>query len=220
MGLRQQRILEADERGIGAARGEENYERWNESRAEAIAHASRPSIQVQTVTALASGIGAAGLNLVGVKIESVQRVGADRPGGRRFGALVHAVLATVEPDATPDEITAAAHANGRLVDATRDEIGAAVTAVRGALGHPLMRRAAVSASAGSLRRETPVQLRREDGTLVEGVVDLAFREQTPDFAGWTVVDFKTDREIERSQAQYAAQVAAYVEAILIFNLLK
>jgi ATP-dependent helicase/nuclease subunit A len=69
------------------------------------------------------------------------------------------------------------------------------------------------ASAGSLRRETPVQLRREDGTLVEGVVDLAFREQTPEFAGWTVVDFKTDREIERGQDQYAAQIAAYVEAI-------
>jgi hypothetical protein len=31
MGLRQQRILEADERGIDAARGEENYARWNEA---------------------------------------------------------------------------------------------------------------------------------------------------------------------------------------------
>jgi ATP-dependent helicase/nuclease subunit A len=64
-----------------------------------------------------------------------------------------------------------------------------------------------------LRRETPVQLRRRDGTLAEGVVDLTFREQTPEFAGWTVVDFKTDREIETSQNQYAAQVATYVEAV-------
>jgi hypothetical protein len=36
MGLRQQRILEADEHGIDAARGEENYVRWNEDRGEAI----------------------------------------------------------------------------------------------------------------------------------------------------------------------------------------
>jgi ATP-dependent helicase/nuclease subunit A len=99
MGLRQQRILEADEHGIDAARGEETYVRWNAGRSEAIAQASRPSIQVQTVTALASGIGAGELNLARVQIESVQRVGAERPGGRRFGALVHAVLATVDPDA-------------------------------------------------------------------------------------------------------------------------
>jgi ATP-dependent helicase/nuclease subunit A len=131
----------------------------------------------------------------------------------RFGALVHAVLAAVDPDASADEIKAAAEANGRLVDATCEEIDAAVTAVRGALGHPLMRRAALSASTGWLRRETPVQLWRADGTLIEGVVDLAFREQTPEFAGWTVVDFKTDREIETSQDQYAAQVGVYVEAV-------
>ena len=35
------------------------------------------------------------------------------------------------------------------------------------------------------------------------------------FTGWTVVDFKTDREIEKSRDRYAAQVAVYVEAITI-----
>ena len=53
------------------------------------------------------------------------------------------------------------------------------------------------------------------GTLIEGVVDLAFQEDTPDFNGWTVVDFKTDREIENAQNQYLAQVAAYVDAVHI-----
>ena len=33
-----------------------------------------------------------------------------------------------------------------------------------------------------------------DGDLVEGVVDFAFLEDSAEFAGWTVVDFKTDRE--------------------------
>jgi hypothetical protein len=33
--------------------------------------------------------------------------------------------------------------------------------------------------------------------VIEGIVDLAFSEKTADFAGWTVVDFKTDREFNR-----------------------
>jgi ATP-dependent helicase/nuclease subunit A len=53
----------------------------------------------------------------------------------------------------------------------------------------------------------------DDGSLVEGVADLAFREDTPDFAGWTVVDFKTDREFAISSARYIAQVRVYSEAI-------
>ena len=55
-------------------------------------------------------------------------------------------------------------------------------------------------------------LQREDGML-EGVVDLAFLEKGPDFVGWTVVDFKTDLEIESGRAEYSAQVALYVQAI-------
>jgi hypothetical protein len=81
-----------------------------------------------------------------------------------------------------------------------------------ALQHPLMQRAA---NAKTLRREIPVQHYREDGTLIEGVVDFVFQEDTPEFNGWTVVDFKTDREIEKSESQYRAQVAAYVEVVRI-----
>jgi hypothetical protein len=51
-----------------------------------------------------------------------------------------------------------------------------------------------------------VVLRRADGSLVEGVVDLASREESENFAGWTVVDFKTDREFESASAAYLAQV--------------
>ena len=76
------------------------------------------------------------------------------------------------------------------------------------LSHPILQRAAASAWKGELRRETPI-----DGGLVEGVVDLAFREDTPDFDGWTVLDFKTDREFARSSEIYTAQVSLYSEAI-------
>jgi ATP-dependent exoDNAse (exonuclease V) beta subunit len=210
VGIRHQRLLEADEDSTEAARSEETYARWKDARSAAVAQASRPSIQLQTVTAFAAGASLVNLDSSPVQIETVERVGAERPGGRRFGALVHAVLATVDFDASPEEIAAVAEANGRLIDATREEIIGALATVRAALKHPLMQRAA---SALALRRETPVQHRREDGTLIEGVVDLAFREDAHSFNGWTVVDFKTDREIESAQNQYLSQVAAYVDAV-------
>lgn len=70
-----------------------------------------------------------------------------------------------------------------------------MTAVRDALKHPLIQRAA---KAQALRRETPLQRYREDGTLIERVADVAFQESSPEFKGWTVVDFKTDLEIEKA----------------------
>src|SRR5262249_58908048 len=96
---------------------------------------------------------------------------------------------------------------------TEKEIEAAVTAVAAALAHPIMRRAAAETGAGDVRRETPVLLHCEDRTLVEGVVDLAFRQETSDFDGWAVVDFKTSREFEANQAKYTVQVGLYVEAL-------
>ena len=52
-------------------------------------------------------------------------------------------------------------------------------------------------------------LRLADGSLAEGVVDLAFRE-----AGvWTVVDFKTDRDLEAHRAEHRTQVLLYAAAI-------
>ena len=150
-----------------------------------------------------------------VRVEIVERGDFERPGGRRFGALVHAMLASIDFDASADAIQASAAINGRVVGATEEEIQAAIVTVGIALGHPILRRAAASAGKGGLRRETPVLLALDDGSLVEGVVDLAFREDTPDFAGWTVVDFKTDREFAVSSARYLAQVRVYSEAVRV-----
>ena len=139
-------------------------------------------------------------------------LGARLQAARRFGALVHGILAVVDLNATPKEIGAATRIHGRLVGATEPEMDAAVHTVIAALAHPMMRRAA-SVAASNLRRETPILLRQEDGTLLEGVVDLAFREEAAELAGWTVVDFKTDQEIELRQAEYTTQVALYADAI-------
>ena len=133
-------------------------------------------------------------------------------GNGEFEAAEHALLASIDLDASTDAIEAAAITHGRLVDATEEEVKAAITTVGAALAHPVLRRAAACAGKGRLRRETPVLLRRDDGSLVEGAVDLAFYEDTSDFAGWTVVDFKTDREVE-SMSVYIAQVRIYLEAV-------
>jgi ATP-dependent exoDNAse (exonuclease V) beta subunit len=212
VGLRQQRILEADESGAEVARGEQAYLQWKDGRLAAITNASRPTVRVQTVTALAAGADLTEPALARIQLEKIARADAERPSGRRFGALVHAVLAAVDLDASANEIGAVAQANARLIDATPEETDAAVTTVRNVLKHPLIQRAATGQA---LRRETPIQHYREDGTLIEGVVDLAFQENTPDFNGWTIVDFKTDREIEKAENQYRAQVAAYVEGISV-----
>jgi ATP-dependent exoDNAse (exonuclease V) beta subunit len=212
VGLRQQRILEADESGTEVARGEQAYKRWKEGRSNAITQASQPTMKVQTATAFSTGDGLSEQYLARIQIEQISRGDIERPSGRRFGALVHAVLATINFDANPDEIAAVAQANAGLIGATAGEIDATVTTVRGVLKHPIMQRAA---RAQSLRREMPVQYYRANGTLIEGVVDLAFQESTPEFNGWTVVDFKTDREIEKAEIQYRAQVGAYVEAVSI-----
>ena len=147
-----------------------------------------------------------------IQIETVPRSIAKRPAGRRFGALVHSMLATVDLNCTRADIDSAAALHGRLVNATQEEIDAAVTTVVDALNYPLMRRAA-ALSTGSLRREVPIMLRLDDGSLAEGVVDLTFVDEGSDFTGWTVVDFKTDLEFDSGRAEYSAQVALYADAI-------
>ena len=90
--LRQQHILEADPDAVSAAASEEDYTRWKVSRDELLSGAARPSMSVQTVTKVSRTEGTGG----GVEIEVVAGVDHERPGGRRFGALVHALLAAVD----------------------------------------------------------------------------------------------------------------------------
>src|SRR6185295_3506380 len=95
---------------------------------------------------------------------------------------------------------------------TPDEIGAATETVNRALAHPLLRRAAAASVAGRCRRETSVAIHLEDGTLVEGQVDLAFLDDG-ETTSWTVVDFKTDFEIAGRLEEYREQVGLYAAAI-------
>jgi ATP-dependent helicase/nuclease subunit A len=219
--LRHQRILEADLDGVAAAASERSYAAWKSEREALRDRASQPSMLLQTATSRARTEAATvaereidhAAPSCPVAVEILHRGELDRPSGRRFGALVHAVLSTLDLNASADALQASAAINGRLVGATEDEIQAAIRTVGAACEHPILRRAAISAKKSELRRETPVMMRMEDGTLVEGIVDLAFREDTSDFAGWTVVDFKTDREFEKSSSEYISQVRIYADAV-------
>jgi ATP-dependent exoDNAse (exonuclease V) beta subunit len=86
---------------------------------------------------------------------------------------------------------------------------AASVVVQAALAHPLLERARQARICGRCRREAPVTLTLEDGTIVEGVVDIAFLENNCR----TVMDFKTDRELRGELQHYERQVGLYATAI-------
>lgn len=215
--LRSQHILEADPDGRAATAGEEQYAAWHSNRQTLIERASVPSITVQTVTASVSSGQSVGVKQHGtgavITVDRSDGIDPDRPGGPRFGTLVHAILSTIEFNDDEAAVNAATAVHARLVGATPAESEAAIAAVCRALTHPVLRRAAASSASGGVRRETPVILKCHGGGLLEGVVDLAFLESTPEFKGWTIVDFKTDTAFAAQSAIYTAQVAAYAEAI-------
>ena len=137
----------------------------------------------------------------------IQIPGAEkRPRGPRFGTLVHAVLATVPLDAADEVIARTAQTQARIIDAPAAEVAAAAVVVSAVLRHELIARARASAS---VKRETPVSWVQKDGTLIEGVLDLAFDEDE----ATVVVDFKTDHELAAGESRYRAQLLQYVNAV-------
>jgi ATP-dependent exoDNAse (exonuclease V) beta subunit len=97
-----------------------------------------------------------------------------------------------------------------LVGASEEDAEAAAIAVERALAAPVMRAAATSERA---HREYPILFRLENGPLVEGIADLAFETRLDGRARWTIVDFKTDRDLAPSLERYRAQLRLYVQGI-------
>jgi hypothetical protein len=209
-GLRREDLIQDPGRPVVEA-DRRRYDDWRAGREAAQERGARPSLSVRAVTewARATPIGdeiaASG---DGVALVVAAR-GATRPIGPRFGTLVHAVLATVALDATAEQIAEGVSLQARILGAPPDEAHAAADLVAAALAHPLMARAREAWRAGRCRREAPVTCREADGSLIEGVLDLAFEEAE----GWTVVDFKTDTEITAALATYRRQVALYASVI-------
>lgn len=117
----------------------------------------------------------------------------------------------VEASARPGAIREAAELQGRILGATAEEVAAAVGAVVYALAAPLIVRAF---AARECRRECAIVATLADGTLVEGVADLAFLDNERGPApGWIVIDFKTDADLSLRLAEYRAQLGLYMTAI-------
>jgi len=209
-GLRRDDLIVKDGDMFAVADRLADYERWRDERAQAIAQGSRETLRVKTATQWAAEAAQLGIDeaIVGTgSIEIVELPGAEnRPRGPRFGTLVHAVLATVPLDATEDIIARTAATEARIINASADEIAAAVHVVISVLRHDIITRARRSPS---VKRESPVAWVLADGTLIEGVLDLAFDEG----AQTLVVDFKTDHELAAGETRYRAQLQQYVGAV-------
>jgi ATP-dependent helicase/nuclease subunit A len=149
-----------------------------------------------------------GVSPAGVTIEDCSLPGP-RPSGRRFGVLVHALLAAVPLDGSRDQIRDLAVLHARVLGARDEERDAASKVVERTLQHRVWRDARAAVAAGrACRRETPLSIVR-DGILIDGQVDLAFETGN----GWMVVDFKTDAELSGAEEDYRRQVALYADAL-------
>jgi ATP-dependent exoDNAse (exonuclease V) beta subunit len=209
-------ILRPDRDPAAAAESTAAHAAWAAARAAALEAGAVPSLSVVTATGLAramtdSADTARTVDPDAVEVVSIKpEASHGRPSGKRFGTLVHATMAVVDLSASRTQVALVVDAQSRMIGASERERAAAIDAVVAALAHPIVRRAA-ECEGSSLRRETPVLLTLSDGRLVEGVVDLAYREA--ERAARTVVDFKTHRQAELGLPEMRAQVALYLRGI-------
>ena len=205
-GLRHGDLIRKDVAGHIVEEGLARYQRWRATRQRALDSGTTPSLSVQQVTQRARGGSKAALpEIEVVRIEAV----ASRPRGRRFGTLVHGVLASAPLDAEPSTIASLAASHARLTGATEAEVAAAITCVISALAHPLFARARAARTAGRCRREVPVIYREDHDLLLEGVIDLVFEES----GGWTIVDFKTNDRSQSGTKRHRQQLAHYMTSV-------
>jgi len=210
MGLRQNKLLQADEKKLISLRGMKMHEVWTAKRAEMLAAGIAPAITIATATELALERPAQGLEFAGeIAIEETRR-DRGRPHGKKFGTLVHLTMLRARFDADASEVGMIAASAGRMIGASEEEVSAAGAAVVAALESPLILRAR---AAHTVMRECPLMVRLEDGVMAEGIADLAFAEGIKRDARWTVVDFKTDLEIAGRLDEYRSQIGLYIHAI-------
>jgi ATP-dependent exoDNAse (exonuclease V) beta subunit len=217
--LRQQRILTADQSRVRSDAGVRAHDAWSSERDALLARGGVETFVVRAATEIAEARALAAIQgekpapisqKVSITVEKTQARRDGRPRGKRFGTLVHGLLAEAPLGATRDVVRRMAALHGRAVSASTREVEAATHAVLAALAHPLLLRAAESKG---VRRECPVLTKLEDGALVEGFVDLAFRDDSAGAPVWELVDFKTDLELEANRAVYEAQLELYAKGI-------
>jgi len=226
-GVRREDLISKDARPADIAADRARYDDWRERRRRSQEKGSIPSALITTATEAAEksrpqkaqmppGPQKAQMaQFANVLVEDASQQPFSRPSGKRFGTLVHALLATLPLSATTSEVTEFAALHSKLFAANDQERDAAAVIANGLIGHPRWQAARAAADAGRrVWREAPVSLRidGEPGTpptIVDGQVDLAYETD----GGWVVIDFKTDIEIASAQDAYTQQVALYAEAV-------
>ena len=219
-GVRREDLIVKDVPRDVVADGRSRYDSWRLAREDARAAGATPSLGVSTVREwVDAGIEPSGaearqeLRWLRTRADEVRivRVGvAEHPSGAAFGLLVHGILAQAPFDAASAAIEELAAFEARALGVGEREGAAAAAAAAAIMKHDLWQRARRSAGRGACRRESAVSLVLDNGVLVEGIVDLAFEED----GVWTIVDYKTDRDLEAAgEERYRRQVAVYAAAI-------
>jgi ATP-dependent exoDNAse (exonuclease V) beta subunit len=204
-GLRRDDLISKEASASDVAEDRATYDRWRERRAAVQAAGSIASMNIATATQLSEE---SAPPKHAIEIEDAG-FGAIRPSGKRFGTLVHALLATLPLDSSASGVKELAALHAKLFAASDEEQAAAAAIAIKLLAHPRLVAARAAEKAGRrVWREAPISLRMES-SIVDGQVDLAY--ETED--GWVIVDFKTDIEIASAQDAYKQQVALYVEAV-------
>ncbi|MDQ3485092.1 MAG: PD-(D/E)XK nuclease family protein, partial [Actinomycetota bacterium] len=128
--------------------------------------------------------------------------------GSAIGRAVHGVLQTVDL-ATSEGLEGAVSAQC-IAEGVADHSDIVTALVRSALDSDLVKRAA----ARDHWRESYVGTIQDDGTVLEGLVDLIYRE---DDGSLVVVDYKTDAipagALPSRLAYYRPQIQSYVHAV-------
>jgi len=119
LGLRRDDLLK--EVGGVAEADRARYDAWQASRQATLERGARPSLVVRPITEWARSAETALPDLAAIDVEVIDvGPGGDRPSGPRFGTLVHAVLAAVPLDATPNAIAEHTDLQARILGATAD----------------------------------------------------------------------------------------------------
>ena len=163
----------------------ERFEHWRRHGEELVARGSEPSVSPVAVTELDFEPPGKSAEVV---VEELDRT-RDRPGGVRFGSLVHTVLRDAPLSGEAGRVGELARLHGSLIGATRAEVEAAESVVQAALASPA---ADTARASRRVLRETPFLLPLTDDSehrIVEGAIDLAYLD---DDGTWIVVDWKTD----------------------------
>lgn len=128
--------------------------------------------------------------------------------GALFGKLVHRLFEKIDWN-HPEMMDKLTEFEGRGLGATQPMIDRAGKLVKEAISSQLLKRVIKS---GTYQKEVPFTYLQE-GTMIEGVMDVVFREGED----WVVLDFKTDpidqKELEARVKHYQPQVRLYSEAI-------